>query len=556
MILDMLIGSNRRKMSGGDLWTDIGYGTGPLSNFWYSLMAKPTKSGVAVNHDVAMTYSAVWVATLRRIGVMSQLPKNLYRKLPGKRTEIAVDRPEHWLLHSTPNPLMTTATFHNLMEEWRLNGGNAYADIQWGWTGTVRHAIAMWPIHPSRVTPKMVNGELWYEVKNNNADPTWIAQRDMIHLTSVMPIDGIVGSGVVTQARESIGFGLSTEQHGADIVGSGGLPNIALEQEQVVLKDDTQRSLFRKEWREIHGGGQNTPAILPPGMKIKTLTFSMEDLQFLTLRQHNIEEMARWYDLPPHTLHHLLRMTNNNVEQLSIDIVRFSFIPWIVPNEQEYLRKLMPDEEERKGYFFRYEVNGLLRGDSASRSALYHNGIVDGWLSPNEVRELEDWNPYDGGDQYFIQGAMMPVDQVGMQQTEQALLPPPNNAKEESLKACARAMLTAAINRMVERESLAMRRWATQKPNKFIEAADAFYADHRAIVADAIGPVCIACAGFGAVIDAEQESREMCDTAKAEILRMTDTAKADTLAADVESLVAEWSRTRAASMIAKIAELN
>jgi hypothetical protein len=355
---------------------------------------------------------------------------------------------------------------------------------------------------------------------------------------------------------------VATERHGADLVGGGGLPNIGLEQDTAVLKDDTQRQLFRKEWREIHGAGQNVPAILPPGMKIKTLTFSMEDLQFLSLRQHNIEEMARWYDLPPHTLHHLLRMTNNNVEQLSIDVVRFSFVPWIVPDEQEYLRKLIPDEEEQKEYYFKYEVNGLLRGDSASRAALYHNGIVDGWLSPNEVRELEDWNPYEGGDEYFIQGAMVRVDQVGMVSVVTPLPDPEepadgeeSDAKEAALKSCARTMLREAVERVLCKECTAARR-ESRKPREFTDWIEVFYEKHECDAAKVLSLPMQAAAVFGVAVTADSLAAEIATASKAALSAVTDTATADTLAVEVERLVAEWERSRAADIVSRFSELN
>ena len=434
MILSTLFGSRADNS-----WFPAGadaIGGGPSSNFWYRLASLATKSKVPVDEVTALTYSAVWCATMRRVGTMAQLPKNLYRRTGESQREIARDRREHWLLHEQPNPEMTATAYNSLMEEWRLNGGNAYAEIQWDRnlrTGG-ESAFAVWPIHPCRV--KMIRSQedlsLWYEVRNNGAEPSYIPAASMIHLPSIITRDGHSGLGVIENAREGVGFGIATEQHGADLLGGGGVPVIAREQEVAVVKDQSQRDNFRREWKEIHGQGNNVPAILPPGMKIKTLTLSMEDLQFLTLRQHNIEEMARWYDLPPHTLHHLLRATFSNIEHSAIEMVQYSFLPWIVPNEQEYLRKLFPNEAERRGYYFKWEVNGLLRGDSAARSAIYHSGIVDGWLSPNEVRGLEDWNPYEGGDTYLIQGAMVPVETLSNTDDDMTRLPATDDATSET----------------------------------------------------------------------------------------------------------------------------
>lgn len=554
MIIDFLLG--RRDFRADDGFPPgAEYASSPTANFWYSIAGTGTNSGVNVDHDTALTYSAVWCATLRRIGTLSQLPKNLYRRLDARRREIAIDREEHWLLHQQPNPEMTASQFHLLMEEWRLNGGNAYAEIEWEMSldDSRRRAVAMWPIHPRCCRAvRDEAGQLWYELKDKNGSiKGYLPPEDVIHLPSLMMKNAFDGIGVVTAARESIGFGISTEQHGAKLVGNGALPPAVVTTPKTMTED--ARKSFRKEWKEIHGKGDETVALLTEGADLKALTFDNEDLQYLSIRQHNIEEIARWYDLPPHTLHHLLRMTNNNVEQLSIDIVRFSFLPWIVPNEQEYLRKLIPDPKERRQFYVKYEVNGLLRGDAQSRSTLYHQGLFDGWLSPNEVRELEDWNPYPGGDQYFVQSAMIPIEQAGVEQ-ESTAAPRPDN-REQSLKSVARAMLTDALGRAIRRESKAARN-AAKTPGQFNNWIDDFYAKHPDTVAELLTLPCEACAVFGHTREPLAWGKILADESRTALLLLTDDATVDTLATAVDSLMESWERDRAATLVRGVAELN
>lgn len=578
MILSTLLG--RR---GDSSWFPTGanaVGGGPSSNFWYSLLMRQTKSGVDVNEQTALTYAAVWCATLRRSGTMGQLPKNLYRRTENGLREIAQDRDEHWLVHREPNPEMTASRYHGLMEEWRVNGGNGVAEIQWdvALRSGARSPVAFHPIHPSRVKfVRNTNGDLFCEVRNDDAEPSYISYADVIHLPSLILRDTVTGIGIVENARESIGLGIATEQHGADMLGAGGVPVIALEQDVAVIKDQAQREAFRKEWKEIHGSGENNVAILPPGMKVKQLTLSMEDLQFLTLRQHNVEEIARWYDLPPHMLHHLLRMTNNNIEHQGIEAVQYSFLPWIVPAEQEYLRKLFPDRMERRQYYYKWEVNGLLRGDSQSRSAFYHSAIVDGWLSPNEVRELEDWNPYEGGDTYFIQGAMVPVRAAANPPDETAVVPQrveQDNEDEEDddsaelrravseltatrakLRDAARGMLSATLARMVHIETTAARR-ASKKPEGFMQWLDDFYGEHEQTMATALRPVLSAASAFGMGDEPERWSAALCDQSRQRLLTLAGEATATNLAEKVGALMDEWEQDRAACIVRGIAELN
>jgi hypothetical protein len=227
----------------------------------------------------------------------------------------------------------------------------------------------------------------------------------------MLSTDGISGMGVITYAMESIGFGLGTEQYGATYFGSGGLPKVVIESEKKFNTE--QRRNFRKEWKEMYGGPDGDKVgVLPMGSKPHVLNITQEESQFLETRQHNIEEIARWYGVPPHKLQHLLRATFNNIEHLAIEFVTDTMTPWLVLWEEELNAKLLT-ESERADYYFKFNVNALLRGDSAARANFYQSAINNGSMSPNDVREREDENPYQGGDVYLIQGALRPVESAG-----------------------------------------------------------------------------------------------------------------------------------------------
>lgn len=385
----------------------------PDDDWWYtSAPGRQTAAGVHVNDDSALGYSAAWACTRLLCASGAGLPLNLYRSTDGRTREVARSHPLHWLLHTEPNPEMGSMAFRSLGLERQVNRGNFFAEIE----RSGSRVIALHPIHNSRVELKRDERDnLFYRVKGDSGQRTVdIEQQDMFHVPSIIN-DGICGRGVIEFARESIGLGLATEQQGAAYFGNGARPSIVIKGVQPnFLKDEQQRAEYRRQWAEIHQGPSNAgkPAILPPGADISVLSFTPEDSQFLQTRQHNIEEVARWYGCPPHMIGHLLRSTFNNIESQSREFVTYSLLPWLLLWEQEIGRKLLTPSEQKE-YYAKHVVEGLLRGDSAARGAFYNTLFNIGVLNPNEIRELEDRNPREGGDAYFTP--------LNMQNSEQPL---------------------------------------------------------------------------------------------------------------------------------------
>lgn len=948
---------------------------------------KKTNAGEDVTPYSAFTYSAVWCATQRRCGTLGSLPKNLYKRgennVTGLREKVIhYDHPIQRLLHDQANPEMGACAFHSYMEEKRLNNGNAYAEIQWELVDGKRVPYYLWPIHPSRVKVLRADTDnrVIYEVTNKVKKPddvpvSYVESEDMIHLTSLMMKNPLEGMGVIEFARETIGFGLATERHGAKTFGSGTMPKAVLTNATEKMSNPDTRKAFRSDWREVHQQDGFDIAILNPGQDIKPLTLSVKDQQFLeccvpetmillsdgtqkrvdqltisdslfgwdqasdklvpskieairdngvhplirvtthrgrtlvttrnhpylgskktkrfksgqapkhderrmsstwiradelsvgdyvraglrygnqealfvpteeawyvgamigdgycrgkksigfsnisqgnlnkmrlyceslgvvmkqkvtsdvdhyfvgrdddqyqestvrnilkpygvlgtlahtkcvpekieksqpearlafiaglwdtdgtvgkpeksqptvsyatvsrkladgvqrilasvniqssvyqvtdagqkmingqmcntrdsyhvtvcgrsevkrfaetvrpfmaeerkvarleviagdqgraehpdycefdrivkieelpaaqtialtvagthshvtnglithNTRQHNIEEICRWYDLPPHTLHHLLRATNNNIEEMSIGLVVYSLVPWIVPNEQHYLYKLMPDEEERKLHYLKWEVNGLMRGNSAARASFYHAGITDGWLSPNDATELEDFNPFPGGDQHFIQGAMAPIREDGslgetmsMQNvpdtndndepqttnlpqtatvTEPMVTVPPKPTADEpsttsgvigmaKFKLVARTVLEDCLKRMVHKEATAARR-AAKNPSGWLAWLDEFYAAHAETMGTALVLPMEACSHFGVPNEPATFGRDLANGSKRRLLDLSGEVTPDQFAAAVDSLMNDWERDRAANCVRGIEQLN
>ena len=526
----------------------------PTSNFWYGDIGAPVKSHVTVTDSTALTYSAVWAATRLLSATTGLIPLDLYRRIPGGGREVVLDDPRETLVHDRPNGEMGAMMFRAQASQQQINAGNCFSEIERDRAG---RPVALWPIHYTRVTIKRTESkQLVYEVKNDRAEPTLIPPADILHVSSMMSDDGIVGKGVIKNARESIGFGIATEQYGASWFGNGGMPKVIVSS-PLQMKPDA-RDNFRKEWRETYGGPDGSKVgLLTAGMTASTLNISAEDQQFLETRQHNVEEIARWYGVPPHMIQHLLRATFNNIEHMGIEFVTYSLLPWLKLWEQELWAKLLTPDEQQSLYF-EFNVNALLRGDSKSRGELYQMGINSGWMRPNEAREMENLNPYEGGDEFYMQGAMMPVEMLGKQaqaaidQANQPDPPPKSAAQQDDRRAvvvaAAGSMLKLAAERMIRREARDAR-YAAKSPDSFIKWLDSFYTEAWTMkFAEAIHAPCVALDALGFAADAQTIASMQAAKSHGELLELSGNCTATELSQQVDGLMTEWERHRPAQM--------
>ena len=368
---------------------------GPLDDRWYSnTIGRRTTAGVNVDEDTAKNYSVVWACTRLLCGTGASLPLNVYQPLGGGGKAVARLHQVQRLIHTAPNTSMGSMQFRSLGIDRQVNRGNFYAEID---RDAFNRAAALWPIHPTRIPNggQMSDaGRIAYEVKNDKGEPTVIDGADMLHVPSIITKDGVNGIGVITAARESVGFGLGTERHGAAFFGNGARPSVVLKHPGKI-RDPEQREELRRQWNEIHGGpGQSGKvALLQEGMDVTPFSISNNDSQFLETRQHNVEEVARWYGVPPHLVGHLLRSTYNNIDVQGTEFVIYSLLPWLKLWEEEINRKLLTEEEQDRGLYCKHVLDGLLRGDTAARTAFYKAMREIGVYSANDIAELEDRNP-------------------------------------------------------------------------------------------------------------------------------------------------------------------
>jgi len=356
-----------------------------------------TSTGINVNSDNAMRVGAVYACVLVLSQSIAQLPIHIYRK-NGKRKEIAADHPLYPLIHDQPNEWMTDFEMKQLiMVHLCLRGNSVWLKTR-GIGGRVAELI---PIHPDRIQ-EIVQDEryrLFYKISRpGSGEVDSIPGHKLIHIRG-LSTDGFSGLNPIAQAREMIGLAIATEKHGGKLFSNGArIGGILIHPKKL---SPTATKYLEESFNATYSGVENAhkTAILEEGMEWKGISMTAEDSQFLETRKYQRSEIAGLFRVPSHMINDLEKATFSNVEHLDLAFVKHSLMPWAVGIEKT-LRKDLLSEDEKESLYFKFNAAGMLRGDIKSRYEAYGKGILDGWLSPNEVREWEDLDPYDGGDEY------------------------------------------------------------------------------------------------------------------------------------------------------------
>lgn len=307
----------------------------------------------------------------------------------------------------------------------------AYVQIIRDRSGNV---ISLYPLLPDKMSVhRDSRGILYYKYQrqteeNPNITETGtviLPQEDVLHVPG-LGFDGLIGYSPIALAKNAIGMTLATEEYGASFFRNGANPGGVLEHPGI-LKDPKR---VRDSWNEVYKGVANAHkvAVLEEGMKYTQIGIPPEEAQFLQTRKFQINEIARLYRIPPHIVGDLEKSSFSNIEQQSLEFVKYTLDPWVVRFEQSFKRALFLPEE-KKTHFIKFNVDGLLRGDYQSRMNGYAVGRQNGWLSTNDIRELEDLNllsDEEGGNLYLINGNMTKLKDAGgfMKQESESVMQP------------------------------------------------------------------------------------------------------------------------------------
>lgn len=405
-------GANKRKIENDAQLT-------PSGLFCYG----HTSSGEAVTPETSMRLTAVSCCVRILAETIAELPLGVYRYTADGGREKATDLKLYNVIHDEVNAEMTSYQFREMMMTQLCVYGNAYAQIIRNNRGEV---VALYPLQANRMNVYRDNGgRLYYTYDrrpvDSNSDGEYEKVRfeweDVLHVPG-LGFNGITGLSPLSLARETLGSAIAAEKFAGSFFGNGASPSGILEYPKSV-KDPQE---FVKRFNEAYSGPKNAGKIplLEDGMTFKTVSITPQDAQYLETRKFNINEIARIYRIPPHMLADLEKSSFSNIEQQSLEFVKYTIAPWVAKWEQALRQKLLTEEQKTR-YFFAFNLEGLLRGDYASRMQGYSIARQNGWMSANDIRTLENMNKIpaeEGGDLYLVNGSMLRLSQAGLAYTK------------------------------------------------------------------------------------------------------------------------------------------
>lgn len=374
-----------------------------------------SSSGKFVNEFKAMQLSAVYACVKVLAESVASLPLHVYQYENGNK-EKALKHPLYYLLHDAPNFDMTSFVFREVMMTQLLLHGNAYAQIV---RDSSRRVVGMYPLASNKMSVERDNGVLIYtynlikdETANSkNSGQIKFGADEILHIPA-LGFDGVVGYSPIAMARNAIGLSLACEEYGSKFFANGARPSGILKTPNLIKNPE----MLRESWESAYGGeNAGRVAILEQGLEYQAISMPNSDSQFLESRRFQLEEIARIFRVPLHLLNDLSHATFSNIEHQSLDFVVYTLTPWLVRWEQA-MNKALFNTTERGRYFVKFNTGGLLRGDIQSRYNAYATARQNGWLSSNDIRELEDLNlipDKDGGNLYLINGAMTKLSDAG-----------------------------------------------------------------------------------------------------------------------------------------------
>lgn len=491
-----------------------------------------SKTGLRVNADTALAVSAVLACVSVRSQTLASLPLKLFRLLPNGDREPATAHPLFPLVSSSPHPDLTRFEFSEMMQGHLDLRGNCYAQLVRDEGGRIRRLV---PLHPDRVVVRrssVVTSDgrrpLVYEVHNAGLGGTALLDASQILHVRDFGGDGIVGYSRIRVACESIGLAMAADEHAARMFSNGARPAGVLEHPQKL--DDNGRKNLRDSWQAMHGGVGNTGrvAILEEGMKFHEVGLSNEDAQLLESRKYSRAEIATIFGVPPDRIGaESSSSTYANVEQRQIQFMLDCVIP-MTERWQQRLDLALLSEEERRTYFFKFNLAALIRGSLLDQYNAFRIGLgragEPGWITVNDIRDTLDMNRVTGGDTLFTGG----------------------QSDDKLARATLRPLFVDSLARALRKEAKAVR--AIVKRTDATAELEKFYADHRRHLVEVVAPLSEALRELGAatVPDPAAVAAQLIDESRADLQRI------DSGQLPPEDTFLAWETTRAACTVSQI----
>jgi len=461
------------------LAADVQPGRGPTDDFWYMPVGLPSAAGVRVSPDTALSLSVLYACCLVLGQDVGMTPCLLYQRLAPRGKKRAADHQLYRLIHRRPNRWQTAFQWFQMMQWHLVLRYNAYSEKLFDGMGRVAELI---PLHPDRVlVERFMQGTVErfrYRVKDRGGNERVLLRDEMLHIRGLTS-DGIEGFSPLDAQKDSIGEAIAAQQYSSRRMRNDARPGGVLEWEGH-FKDDEDRRKFRASWQEAQAGANHgKTAVLERGMTWKDLGVKNTELQFIELREMKGYEIAAAHRMQPHKVGLLKRATFSNITDQNIEHLTDTLMPWFRNWEQELSVQLLTEEEQEE-YFFEFMTAAWLRGDPKSRAEYFSKRFATGSMSPNDIRELDNENPVDGGDRYFVPVNMVPMDRVDDTLDKPASASPEQPGQEQTERE--RELEEGNAARVVRKE-VARLRWL-QGRDGFFEESAAFYAEHVDFVAE------------------------------------------------------------------------
>lgn len=363
--------------------------------FWEECFGT-SSSGKVVTADKAIQLSAVWACVRLLSESISTLPLKIYVRQPDGSRKAATDHPAYSILCRRPNSEMTPSRFMLMVVASICLRGNAFIEKKF----IANRLVSLVPLLPQNmVVKRLTTGALEYKYTENGNERV-IPVKNIMHIRG-FGLDGVCGMMPMKTGRDVIGSAMAVEESAAKIFEQG-LQSSGFLSADNALTDDQRERL--RGYMASFTGSKNAGKImvLEGGLKYQGVTMNPEDAQMLESRAFSIEEICRWFRVPPFMVGHTTKQSSwaSSLEGMNLQFLTHTLRPLLVNIEQEIGRCLLDSDDE---VFAEFSVEGLLRADSAGRAAYYTSALQNGWMSRNDVRRLENMPPIEGGDIYTVQ---------------------------------------------------------------------------------------------------------------------------------------------------------
>ena len=422
----------------------------PWDDYWFQPVGMTSAAGTRVSAESAMTISTVHACVRILAETVASVPLQIMERLTGDDRRRARDHPLWFVLHDQANEEMTSFEFREMMTAVMALRGNAYAEIIPGVRGFADQLV---PLHPDSVrVERLTNRRLRYRISELGGASRDLPPERVFHLRGLSS-DGITGRSVLSMARDSFGMALAQDQFAASYFSNGATPSGVLKYPQAPPETEDDETRLLKSWRENYSGpNAHRTAILYNGMEWQSISISPEDSQLLESRKFTVRDLARWFRMPPHLVNDLEQATFSNIEEMALEFVMYTMMPWFTRWEQTIGQKLIL---ARQKFFGKFLVDGLLRGNVKDRFEAYRSAIMTGWMTRNEARAREDMNAIDGldkplaplnmttGNPPAAPAALLPAAGMNEEPPEPPIAPRLRRIAEESARNMARKEIDA-----------------------------------------------------------------------------------------------------------------